>query len=488
MVITLGLITALTLTSTSARGQGTAIIYQGRLSVRGAPATGSYDLQFGLFTTNEFGTPAAPVLTSTNVSVNDGLFSTTLDFGSGVFSGQQFWIEVGVRTNANGTFTTLSPRQPITPAPYAITAENAIRMTGLTVLSNTNGGPNLVGGSPNNFVSSGVVGATVGGGGAVEYNGAHYTNSVRASFATVGGGAGNSARTYGATVSGGIGNLASAALGTIGGGQGNAVNDSVSTVSGGENNAASINDATVGGGDSNVARGAYATVGGGSGNTASGFAATASGGSANTASGDDSTVVGGNGNTASGDYSFAAGNLAHAGHNGSFVWADYSPPFSFSSSTANQFRVRATGGVAFVSAIDNSGNVTSGVHLLPGDTAWSGISDKNSKKNLQPVNGETVLEKLTTIPVERWNYKWESDASVPHIGPMAQDFKAAFYPGRDDKSISTLEFDGVELAAIQGLNQKLETRLKEKDAEIENLKLRLEKLERFLNAQTGADR
>jgi len=55
---------------------------------------------------------------------------------------------------------------------------------------------------------------------------------------------------------------------------------------------------------------------------------------------------------------------------------------------------------------------------------------------------------------------------VPNIGPMAQDFKKAFYPGRDDRGITTLEFDGVELAAIQGLNQKLN----EKDAEIQTLK------------------
>jgi predicted RNase H-like nuclease (RuvC/YqgF family) len=70
---------------------------------------------------------------------------------------------------------------------------------------------------------------------------------------------------------------------------------------------------------------------------------------------------------------------------------------------------------------------------------------------------------------------------------MAQDFKAAFYPGRDDKSISTLEFDGVELAAIQGLNQKLETenaelrkQLNRHSEENAQLKQRLDRLERLL--------
>jgi hypothetical protein len=70
---------------------------------------------------------------------------------------------------------------------------------------------------------------------------------------------------------------------------------------------------------------------------------------------------------------------------------------------------------------------------------------------------------------------------------MSQDFKAAFYPGRDHKTISTLEFDGVALAAIQGLNQKLEQALKAKDTRIEALEKRVEKLEQLVTAltQTG---
>jgi len=81
---------------------------------------------------------------------------------------------------------------------------------------------------------------------------------------------------------------------------------------------------------------------------------------------------------------------------------------------------------------------------------------------------------------------------------MAQDFKGAFYPGRDDKSITTLEFDGVELAAIQGLNQKLdETRaesqsqdaeiaaLKEKAGKVDLLEKRLADLEQTVQALAG---
>ena len=76
------------------------------------------------------------------------------------------------------------------------------------------------------------------------------------------------------------------------------------------------------------------------------------------------------------------------------------------------------------------------------------------------------------------------DGDVPHIGPVAQDFKAAFYPGRDDKSITTLEFDGVALAAIQGLNQKLMEELKHRDTENAELKQRLEALETLVKSIT----
>jgi hypothetical protein len=246
-------------------------------------------------------------------------------------------------------------------------------------------------------------------------------------------------------------------------------------VGGGYQNTASGFEAAVGGGFFNTASAITATVGGGNVNAASNAGATVSGGAHNSASGSGGTVPGGFGNNANGDESFAAGTQAQANHTGAFVWADDNP-LNFSSTTANQFRVRATGGVAFVTAIDSSGGVTAGVHLLAGDTAWSSISDKNAKKNFQPVNAEAVLEKLAAIPVQQWNYKWEADTSTPHLGPMAQDFKAAFYPGRDDKSISTLEFDGVELAAIQGLNRKLE----QKETEITELKQRLDALEKIV--------
>ena len=107
-----------------ASAQGTAFTYQGQLNDNGAPANGSYDLKFSLFDAAAAGTLVAGPLTNSATAVSSGLFTVTLDFGAGVFPGADRWLEIGVRTNGGGVFTTLSPRQEITAVPYAITAGN----------------------------------------------------------------------------------------------------------------------------------------------------------------------------------------------------------------------------------------------------------------------------------------------------------------------------------------------------------------------------
>jgi len=89
-----------------------------------------------------------------------------------------------------------------------------------------------------------------------------------------------------------------------------------------------------------------------------------------------------------------------------------------------------------------------------------------------------VLEKVVALPVSSWNYK--QDAATRHVGPMAQDFFAAFAVGTDDKHIATVDADGVALAAIQGLNQKLQDELRRRDAANAELAQRVERLEKML--------
>ena len=82
-----------------------------------------------------------------------------------------------------------------------------------------------------------------------------------------------------------------------------------------------------------------------------------------------------------------------------------------------------------------------------------------------PIDAEDVLSKVLDIPITTWRFKSEDD-EVKHIGPVAQDFMASFGYGSSDKHITSTDADGVALAAIQGLNPKLE----EKQAEIDSLK------------------
>jgi hypothetical protein len=308
-----------------------------------------------------------------------------------------------------------------------------------------NDAPNIIAGHGSNSVTAGAVGATIGGGG---YN-------------------------DGATV------------------YPNRVTDHYGTVAGGYNNRAGNDDAdpgnvwwaTVGGGIHNPASGHASTVGGGGGNAANGSRSTVGGGYINSASGNLSTVGGGENNTAQGDYSFAAGNRAKANHRGAFVWA-----FDFASTAVNEWSARCTGGARFVTAIDGSGKPTAGVSLAPGATSWGTISDRDRKKGFRDVDGEDVLSRLAALPVTTWNYAWEEDGSVRHMGPMAQDFHAAFGLGADDKVITTQEADGVAFATLKALEARTAALMAENAAtkaaiealraENESLRARLDALEK----------
>jgi len=106
----------------------TAIAYQGQLSTpTGSGSNGRYDLVFRLFNASSGGSPVAGPITNTAIAVNtNGLFSTTMNFGSGPFTGKTTnWLEIAVRTNGVGAFITLSPRQVLTATPQSIYALNA---------------------------------------------------------------------------------------------------------------------------------------------------------------------------------------------------------------------------------------------------------------------------------------------------------------------------------------------------------------------------
>jgi hypothetical protein len=103
-------------------------------------------------------------------------------------------------------------------------------------------------------------------------------------------------------------------------------------------------------------------------------------------------------------------------------------------------------------------------------TNWVNASDVNSKENFQPVNGEELLDKISGLEITKWNYK--GDTETEHIGPTAQDFKAAFGVGSDGKSISTIDPSGIALAGVKELrkeNQELKSQVAELKKMVEEL-------------------
>ncbi len=301
-----------------------------------------------------------------------------------------------------------------------------------------------------------------------------------------------------------------------------------STIGGGYQNTIQPNSpsSTIGGGVQNLIESDanFATIGGGYTNTI-------------LANSYFSTVPGGANNTA-GSYAFAAGNRAKAVSLGAFVWAD-SQDADFSSTAANQFLVRAAGGVgintpnpvvpltvqgsgvynaigaAAIAVKNSTANKTWEWHVLDDGrmqfadltagatrmlidtsgnvsaTSFNPTSDRNAKENFAAVSAQEILAKVAALPITRWNFK--EDERTAHIGPMAQDFYSAFGTGMDDRHIATVDADGVALAAIQGLNekgqksavriQKSESRIQKLETENTELKSRLEKLEQLLNTQ-----
>jgi len=342
---------------------------------------------------------------------------------------------------------------------------------------------NVIGGWNVNAASAGVIGATVGGGGG-EIGVSMRFNLVTDHYGTIGGGAGNRAGD-------GLGTTDDQGYATVGGGSLNKASGRYGIVGGGRINEASGQFSAVGGGEGNEAGGLYSTIAGGASGTASGIGASIGGGGArgcglgcyqtspNDATGDASTVPGGFDNTAAGDFSFAAGRHAKAMHAGTFVWAD-STDFDFSSAASNTFRVRSTNGARFVTEIDGTGATTWSCVTTAGNS-WACASDRNLKHSLVELDGKAVLAKLAAVPIYQWQPKGKN-AHLRHYGPMAQDFYAAFELGEDDKMIGMQDADGVALAAIRGVNQKVDEQLRARDEEIAALRASVIELGRRVDA------
>ena len=454
------IVAMLVLAGTSIMALPSTINYQGKLTTSGGvPLQGTFSVQFTIW---DHVTGGAVKWQETQTVTSDADGSFTVLLGSVVpivedmFKGCQ--PSLGIKIGSDPEIT---PRMRFTIVPYTCLVASIDGAKGGTLWSKLTVGSQNTNTGDWAFVT-GVY------------------NVASASYTTIPGGAFNYATSDGATVGGGTQDSAGGRYSVVSGGTTNKALDYVSVVSGGQTNIAGGLASVVAGGLVNNASQQYAVVGGGNYNTASDSAAIVSGGANNLASGACSTVPGGAYNTASGSYSYAAGRHAVAQYAGSFTWADTTNAV-FASSAANQFSVRASGGTRIYS----NASLTAGVTLAPGASAWVSVSDSTVKRNIRPVDGQEILNKLDQLPVSQWSYKAQ-DPGIEHIGPMAQDFYALFHVGENNTTISTIDPSGIALAAVKELNKKV----KEIDAlkaEVQELKAAVAKLTADRGARIGGN-
>jgi hypothetical protein len=210
--------------------------------------------------------------------------------------------------------------------------------------------------------------------------------------------------------------------------------------------------------------------------TAAGAASVAAGTSA-FANGTESVAIGlrvsagGNGSVVLGSDA-----VAQAAASGTFIFADRSTTNDIVGFAPNEFIVRAAGGVGFYT----NAATTTGVEMAANGSSWAPLSDVNAKENFRDVSGEEVLAKIARMSIQEWNYKAQ-DASLRHMGPTAQEFRAAFGLGDFPLRINTIDADGVALAAVKALEARTRALNETLTRENDDLRARLARLEALLD-------
>jgi len=412
-------------------------------------------------------------------AVLGGIYNQSCDMGSAVGGGNTN--RIGNNGNAfdsfigGGTFNGILSDEAAIGSGLENLVEGTYGFIGGGEFNVAGGTAAVVGGGEGNYATGN--GSVLDGGGYsfVNAGGGGAANQVTGTDSFLGAGDQNNVDAAQSAIVGGSANTvgSSATQSFIGSGSSNTTSSEGSFIgSGGINSISSVATySAIPGGYQNVVSGPYASILGGFGNTISGSYA---------------AIAGGRNNTAAGELSFAAGYHADAVNNGSFVWSDYSAGSALVKDTVkNEFVARASGGVIFYS---NEG-ATTGVQLSPGEGTFASLSDRNAKTNIVPLDDASILAKVDALRVERWSYK--SDTSVRHVGPMAQDFYAAFGTGVDDRHITSIDEDGVALAAIKALDEKLiEVRASEhrKDMEIGRLRANFAALSARVDALANTHR
>ena len=493
------LIVLLSAGAISLRAQSTAFTYQGLLYASGNPANGSFDLTFQLFNAAANGTAVGPILTNGATLVSNGLFTVPLDFGAGVFTGTNYWVQISARTNGGSAFTTLIPRLPITPAPYAISAGNAVTAATLSgTISNAqlansfitvNAGTGLSGGGvvplggSTTLANTGVISVT---------GNADITASAASGAVTLGSTATDSDTASTIVKRDGSGNFSAGTI-TLVGGTLNIVNSGDSTGVGLGALGTNLSD-----NNDSTAIGAYALgYDGGDENTAIGFNALNDNtyGFENTAvgafalsgtSGDNNnynTAIGyaalenlGNGynNIALG---FQAGLNCGQGTNNIYIGNEGAYPDNDTIRIGSAYHANT-----FIAGIYNA--TVSGPAVQVNSSGQLGVpsSSRKFKQDIQSM-ADTSDELLSLRPVT-FKYKPEIEPQgLPQFGLIAEEVEQVdpnLVVHDKEHGIYTVRYDAINAMLLNEF-LKQHRKLEEKDSEIRSLEQRLERLESMMS-------
>jgi Chaperone of endosialidase len=408
-------ITAICLSAPLLHAQGTtAFTYQGQLRDTGTNANGTYTMIFKLYDSAGGGNEIGGAVTISPTLAN-GLFTVNLDYGAGAFDGSNRWLDITVQSGSESE--ELSPRVQVLPTPYAIFANTA------------NSASNLLGILPASQLTNALESAQLSG----TYANALTFNNSANNFSGNGSGLNNVDALL-------FDGLTSSNYVTLDDLTNYALLDDLT-------NYAELDDLT-----NYVSFDDWApwTI------------------SVGDVRGNDESLL----------FSNDSGLQMALTADGSLQTAsDIGCPGNIDA----EGNINVHGAI-FLSQIDtftdipniqvNAANFNVNGVVMAND--FENSSDRSLKENFRPVDTYEVLDRVANLPISNWNFK--ADSGTTHIGPMAQDFHAAFNVGRDNKHIATVDEGGVALAAIQGLNGKL----KEKDAQIDALNKRLADLERLV--------
>lgn len=438
--VTASLLVWLSVCAAAAKAQevrsATAITYQGQLrsGSGGSALAGIVNLEFRLFDAPSGGVQIGPKLQADDVELRAGRFAATLDFGVPILNGPARWLEIAVKAAGDQEFSTITPRQLLTRPKYSVMdgaseAALAVGAAGPAGPAGPRGpqgepGPAGADGRPGEAGPAGPQGPEGPRGAAGEPGASPFTLSA---------------------------DVVSLATGRIIIGASAEEADPKQTLAVHSESATAIFASNRAWGGTAI----QAEISVGTGRAVEGRTASpdnASVGVLGRATASAGVVSGVRGESAS-PAGFGISAVNTADERGIGLYA--------STASANGRAVSALGSVH----IDNRTAKTAGtdalviegkdnrVAALTTDLAWyaygfNNVSDRNAKHDFQAVDSAQVLDRVRRLPISEWSYRGDA---TRHIGPTAQDFHASFGVGVDDRTISTIDAQGVALAAIQAM-------------------------------------